>query len=155
MVCASNNFMKILNIFASVAFVGVILCAIPCPAADIYVAQATQGADTGVDAVDAHSVAWFNNSANWGAGATQIGPGCTVHLCGIVSNSITFQAGGSAGNPITILFEPNAKFSAPHWTTAIIAAANNATIDGGQNGIIEATTTGTGLTYSNDTTAIS
>ena len=132
-----------------VVSVGGLLWAMPSSAADIYVAQSAQGADTGTDAANAHSVAWFNNSANWGRASTQIGPGCTVHLCGTVTNSITFQTGGSVGNPITLLFEPNAKFSAPTWSGNIITAAANITIDGDVNGVIEATANGTGLTYQN------
>jgi hypothetical protein len=132
----------------------VLLLATQGIASDIYVAQTSQGVDTGTNAANAHSVAWFNSPVNWGSGSTQIGPGCTVHLCGVVTNSVTFQTGGVAGNPITLLFEPNAKISAPTWTGNIISGASCITIDGGSNGVIEATSNGTGLAYSNNCVGI-
>jgi hypothetical protein len=132
-----------------------LLLLLPCSLkAQIYVAQTAQGADTGADAADAHSVEWFNTPANWGDGTTQIGPGCTVHLCGIVSNPITFQTGGSPSNPITLLFEPNAKLSVATLVGNFITPQSGCTIDGGVNGIIELTANGTGLAYSNDMAAI-
>ena len=100
------NFTMRRSKFFTFVFLATFSLAIRGFAADIYVAQTTQGADNGTNAANAHSVAWFNTLANWGTGLTQIGPGCTVHLCGIVSKSITFQSAGSASNPITLLFEP-------------------------------------------------
>lgn len=149
---AQYSYMKICRLFAVLSiFIGALLCSIHCSATDIYIAQVAQGADNGTNTANAHSVAWFNTAANWGGGAAQIGPGSTVHICGIVTNSITFQTGGSTGNPIVLLFEPNAKISAPTWSGSgnIITAASNVTIDGGSNGVIEATSNGTGLSYQN------
>lgn len=55
--------------------------------------------------------AWFNNGANWGGGASQIGPGTTVLLCGTVTTPITFQGSGSSGSPVTLTFDTGAKIS--------------------------------------------
>src|SRR4051812_8173820 len=82
---------------------------------DIYVAQVAQSGDTGADAANAHSAAWFSTSANWGAGSAQISPGDTVHLTGVFSSALAVQASGTEGNPITLLFESNARLSSPAW----------------------------------------
>ena len=119
----------------------------------IYVAQSLAGSDTGTSCANAHSAAWFNNVANWGTGVGKISPGDTVRLCGTISTKMTFQGGGTAGNPVVLKFEDNAKFSAPTWDVTGTSAAikglslSYIEIDGGTNGIIEATDTGSAPTY--------
>lgn len=147
--------MRACGLFSLMFSVAMGCAVLSCSAADIYIAQTTQGSDTGADPSDAHSIAWLNNSSNWGSGANQVYNGTTVHFCGTITNSLTMPQGGVPGNPITLYFEPNAKFSAPTWTGTIITAASYVTIDGGSNGLIEATANGTGLTYSNNITGIS
>jgi hypothetical protein len=131
-------------------------------AEDLYVADSATGSDNGANCANAHSRAWFNTAANWGGGAGEIDPGDTVHLCGTFTGTagsawLTTQAAGSEGNPITILFESGAIMSAPYWGTndgtnptggAITLAHSYTAVDGGTNGIIENTASGTGLTYS-------
>lgn len=73
-----------------------------CAASDIYISQNAAGADTGADCADAYAASFFNNSANWGSGSGQIGPGDTVRLCGTVSTNLTFQGNGSSGNPVIL-----------------------------------------------------
>ena len=134
------------------------------PGVNIYVAQAAQGGDTGADAANAHSLAWLNNSANWGTGGSQIGPGTTVHLVGTLTNTFTAQGSGTAANPITIFFEPNAMFSAPtlpnNSTWMGLGGQSWITIDGGVNGLIQLTDNGTvsanggTLDYANNVCAI-
>jgi|ERR1035437_221101 hypothetical protein len=81
--------------------------------------------------------------------------GDTVHLVGTFTGGITITNSGTTVNPITFLFEPNAKFSVPTFSGVLIQCnQSNVVIDGGQNGIIEATANGTGLAYSNDFAAI-
>lgn len=139
-------------------------------AEDIYVAQAARGVDTGVDASNAHSVEWFNNSASWGAGTGKISPGDTVHLCGNVTSNLRILGSGSSNNAITILFEPGATMSKPAWSGYIIDVSNQSwiIIDGGAtgliggytgnsnyvNGIIESTQNGTGLANTENATGI-
>lgn len=128
-------------------------------AEDIYVAQTAQGADTGADAADAHSVAWFNTSSNWNSPTKvsgEIGPGDTVHLCGTITSPLTIQASGTAGNVITIFFQSGAKMTAPYWTdSAILSVAKDyITIDGGTNGIIECTANGSTLANHQQTAGI-
>lgn len=83
--------------------------------------------------------AWFNNPANWGTGAGQIGPGTVVLLCGTFSNpstqSLTFQGSGTSGKVITLLFDyaNGANFTSPAWTTPPIQLNSQSyvLIDGG------------------------
>jgi hypothetical protein len=132
---------------------------------DIYVAQLAQGADTGADAANAHSVAWFNTAANWGAGANRISAGDTVHLRGNIISNLIVQSSGSPGNVITILFEPKASMIKAAWTGSIfdVSFRSYITIDGGAtgligsyagktnyiNGLIQSTNSGSGLGFTN------
>jgi hypothetical protein len=119
----------------------------PALANNIYVAQNAVGGDTGADAADAHSVGWLNTTANWWGNT--IGPGSTIHLVGTITNAIQAQSGGSRGNPITIYFEPGAKMSSPTWNSVPIFGQtySDIVVDGGSNGLIEATANGSGLAY--------
>jgi hypothetical protein len=137
-----------------IAFIlALLFCAIGAMAEDIYVAQASAGADSGADAANAHSVTWLNTAANWGAGAGKVSAGDTVHLCGTFTTTAVFQAAGTAGNVITFLFESGAKFSKAHWNqsgvngnAAIYAnGLSYIVVDGGSNGLIECTANGTAL----------
>jgi len=71
-------------------------------ASDIYIAQTAQGANSGADCSNAYAVSFFNSSANWGTGPSQIGPGDKVHLCGTISANLTFQGNGASGNPVIL-----------------------------------------------------
>jgi len=119
---------------------------------DIFVAQNALGAGSGTDCGNARAASWFNSSANWGSGGTQIGPGSTVHLCGTISSVLTVQGNGSSGSPVTILFEAGAKISMPACPALGCLNLDNRgwiVIDGGgpggSNGVIEGTSNGTGL----------
>jgi hypothetical protein len=132
---------------------------------DIYIAQSAVGGDTGANCANAHSAVWFNTAGNWNAVVAtdgKIGPGDTAHLCGNITTALTVQASGTAGNIITILFEPGASMIVAAWaaTGAItVPSKNYITIDGGAtgtiggptgnaalvNGIIQNTDNGTGL----------
>ena len=120
-------------------------------AKDLYISQGATGSDTGSNCMNSHSAAWFNSASSWGASSTQISAGDTVHLCGTLTSPIKVQGSGTAEYPITILFEPNAKFSVPVLSdnSSFITASNRSyiTIDGGTNGIIEVTNNGTALAY--------
>jgi hypothetical protein len=70
-------------------------------------------------------------------------------MSGVVSSELKFKGSGTSGSPITLLFETNAKLSAPFWPPGVDdrgAIHNNANsflvIDGGTNGRIEATANG-------------
>jgi hypothetical protein len=123
-------------------------------AEDIYFAQTSAGANNGTSCSNAKAL----STITWGTSSGQIGPNDTAHLCGTLTSTFTIGASGTDGNPVTIFFEPNAKFSAPTWSSWIIrsVARSYVVIDGGTNGIIEATDNGTNLTYQNyDTIGIS
>lgn len=124
-------------------------------AKDIFVAQAATGNADGTDAANTYALAWLNTAANWNKGAGTIQPGDTVHLLGTLANNLTISGNGTAGNPITLLFEPGAKFSAPTWTGKIINGnLNYVIIDGGSSGVIEATANGIGLANANNFNAV-
>jgi len=123
-------------------------------ASNIYISQ--NGGGTGTSCSSASSVAWFNNSGNWGSGSAQIGPGTTVHLCGTFTGTagqtlLTFQGSGTSGSPITLLFESGANLTAPYWNgtdgAIYVNGLSYITIDGGTNGTIQNTENGTGLAY--------
>jgi hypothetical protein len=133
-------------------------------AESIYIAQTSQGSNTGANAANAHSADWFNTAGNWGTGVGKISPGDTVHLCGTFTgtaggNMLRVQADGAANSPVTILFEPGAIMQAPYWlhvnSSGGMAGAgaidtrshNYITIDGGTNGVIRNTDNGSLLAY--------
>jgi hypothetical protein len=117
---------------------------------DIYIAQSAAGTGSGQDCADAKALSFFNTSGNWGTGASQIGPGTTVHLCGTVTvaagaQALIAQGNGANSNPITIKFEPNAIIQAPYLSSggAINLSSHSfITVDGGINGLIQNTLNG-------------
>jgi chitodextrinase len=128
---------------------------------NIYIAQDQSGTGDGSSCANAYAVSFFNTAANWGAGAGQIGPGTIVHLCGTFtgaegSNMLTTHGNGNSGNPATILFEPGAVLTAPYWSASGALIINNSyvVVDGGANGIIEATANGTLLANQADSEGI-
>lgn len=123
---------------------------------DLYIAQSSAGSADGSSCANAFAVTFFNTAGNWGAGAGKISPGDTVHGCGTITSKLLFQASGTTGNPITFLFESGAKMSAATWGTGATgeaisfqgnAAASFLTINGGTNGLIEATDNGSSPTF--------
>lgn len=119
-------------------------------ATSVYVTQngSAAGSCTGSPLL---SAAQFNNSASWGTGSSQIGPGTTVHLCGTFTGSagstmLALKGSGTSGHPITLRFESGAALKAPYWSSsggAINAGGRSyIVIDGGSNGLIENTLNG-------------
>ena len=129
-------------------------------AADIYFAQNSTGADTGADCTNAHALTWFNSTVNWAnpKQSGKIGPNDTAHFCGSVATTATIQASGSPGAPITLQFEPGAKFSSAVWSNATGAINTNkknyVTINGGVDGVIENTDNGTLLGHKTNSIGI-
>jgi hypothetical protein len=119
---------------------------------DIYIAQSAAGGASGVNCAGALPMTFFNAASNWGTGAAQIGPGTTVHLCGTFTASagasgyLTFQGSGASGSPITLTFESGAIVQAPYWGAngaIYVSGKSYITIDGGADGLIQATLNGT------------
>jgi hypothetical protein len=137
-----------------ILFILLIIISLASPAftADYYIAQTAAGDADGTSCANADAIA----DLTWGAG-NMVAAGDTLHLCGTITSTLTVGASGSAGQPITILFESGAKLSqgegtawgggtSPSTSAAIYAASKSyITIDGGTNGIIENTDNGTGL----------
>jgi hypothetical protein len=123
-------------------------------ATDIYITP--DGSSQGVCTTNPQTPAWFNSGSNWGSGASQIGPGTTVHLCGAfsggaASNVLTTQGNGASGNPVTIKFEAGATIKASSCGTfstnptgGCIKVQNQwITVDGNNTGVIQNTLNGT------------
>lgn len=113
------------------------------PRQEKYVAQTSSGTGDGSSCANAmalSSYTWTENDV--------------LHLCGTLTDTITIGA-----DNVTIIFEPNAKLSKASWGTGTSAAIyasgkDGIIIDGGINGIVEATDNGTSLTNQNDSEAI-
>jgi hypothetical protein len=125
----------------------------PPAGSNLYIASSATGVGDGSSCANAYALSFFNTSGNWGSSAGQIGPGITVHLCGVIvglanSTALTFQGSGSSGNVLTLKFESGASLSAPYWSAngAInLGAHSYLVVDGGTNGVIQNTANGTGL----------
>ena len=119
---------------------------------EIFIADTARGADTGVDVNNAHGLDWVNNSANWGEGAGKISAGDTLRLSGVMTKPLYLTGSGTEDKPITVTFLSGARFSAPTWasdSSIITVRGAHIIIDGGENGVIEATDNGTALTHHN------
>jgi hypothetical protein len=149
---------------------------------DIYIAQVASGSANGSSCANAYAYTYFNTSGNWTssvASGTQIGPGSTVHVCGVITvgantEALVFQQSGTSGNPITLYFESGAAIKAPTFppqgSGGAVDASNNSWIvingnggsGGATQGVIEATATGDSraacpggsCTYSGDSNGI-
>jgi hypothetical protein len=130
-------------------------------AANVYITP--NGTSQGACTTNPQPPAWFNSASNWGSGSSQIGPGTTVHLCGTFNfgssaTGLNAQGSGTAGSPVTILFEAGTILQAPDFggggAAIRLDGANYVTVDGGgtgnagagsfvPNGIIQATLSGT------------
>jgi hypothetical protein len=125
--------------------------ATPC----IYVAESSAGKGSGADCANAYGVSWFNDSSSWGSSVGQIGPGTSVHLCGVIdvpagTTGLTVQGSGTKAAPITIYFELGAVLESPYFPTnsfnqAALVMMNQSwvIVDGGTNGLIQNTLNGT------------
>ncbi len=117
----------------------------------LYVAQNASGADSGDSCADAHSAAWFDSPADWGGGKSQIGTGGVVFLCGTISSPLTAFGSGTSTAPITIDWASGAALAEPYCPTGNNQGCFNTngqsylTLNGGSNGVIEATANGSGL----------
>ncbi len=132
-----------------------LLCAPPAAGGvQHYVAQYASGSGNGDSCANATPISYYSGS--WSG---KVAAGDTLHLCGTLTSTLTIGASGSAGSPITILFEPGAKFSKAYWvwsSPAIVGGSYSyIIIDGGTNGIIENTDNGSALAYQQNTLGIS
>jgi hypothetical protein len=101
-------------------------------AANVYITP--NGSSQGACTTNPQTPAWFNNSANWGSGGGQIGPGTKVLLCGTITTPLTAQGSGSSGNRITITFDTGASITLPVCPSSgclNIANMSNIVLDGG------------------------
>lgn len=115
-----------------------------CRAEDIFYAQDSIGSFNGSNCANAKAI----SSLTWNGGVGSVDAGDTAHLCGTIISGITVGASGRAGSPIVFKFENGAKMSAANWAVnrpITIVGKNNIIVDGGTNGVIEATDTGTAL----------
>ena len=120
-------------------------------AADVYLGPTAGGAGDGSSCANARVYTYFNSGANWGAGATQIGPGTKAHVCGTIPLGVnggpafTFQGSGTSGNVVTLLFETGAQITSPAMAAGVqLNGQSFVKVDGGTNGTITNTANGTG-----------
>lgn len=109
--------------------------------ADFFVAQSSAGTADGSSCANAAAVSTLSTATHWTAGNI-------IGLCGTITSSITAQASGTSGNPITVYWEPGAKISQAVCPSTGCFNTNSKTwltLDGGTNGIIESTDNGTTL----------
>ena len=126
-------------------------------AEDLYFSQSGAGLHNGTVGNE-WSVSEASTAGNWGAGAGKISAGDTLHVTGIITSSLTCQGGGTAGSPVILFFEPNAKFSSGAFPNSGAINCNgfsNITIDGGANGVIENTDNGSGLGHQQQSVGLS
>jgi len=133
--------------------VACVLFVLPALATTRYVAQSA-GTFTGGTACNGQTAitpATFN-------GLT-LSAGDITYICGTLTASaganglLSISQSGTSGNPISIIFDTGAIITSPYWGAhgAIVASSQGyIVIDGGTNGVIQATANGTGLTYQND-----
>lgn len=147
-------------------------------AKDIYISQSGDGTQDGTSAGNAKPLSFLNSIYSWGyapaygwssSDASLIQPGDNVHLVGTINAPaggfiVGLRGSGTNGGPIKVIFETNAKISVPALSDLYGGGGpfgdtpNNLiygsqcsymTIDGGSNGILEATDNGTTNTYHN------
>jgi hypothetical protein len=122
-------------------------------ASETYVAQSASGAGSGSSCSAARAVGSLSGS-DWTAGNT-------IHLCGLISSSLSVRGNGTSGSPITVVFEPGASITVPACGAngcINLMGSSYVVIDGGSTpcgyvggvdipcaGMIAATQTGTGL----------
>jgi hypothetical protein len=146
----------------------------PSRAADFYIAQTATGDASGRDINNCKPYSFFTTASNWGgatgtticAAATKNTTRDVIHLVGTITGQLAWPdaypydtSTGSAG--LSIVFEPNAKLSAPAWPKGAIywesskyVQKHRVTIDGGVNGLIECTDNGTNKANQLDSSGI-
>ena len=115
--------------------------------AAVYIGQSAAGAANGSSCANQLAASFFNSGSNWGNGASQIGPGTTVHLCGTITTALVAQGSGSSGNPITLQWESGASLSVCNNVGALqLTTKSYFTVDlGGNTAAITCPNNGTGL----------
>lgn len=122
---------------------------------NFYISQTAIGSGDASSATNAAIASFFNTVGNWSAVAGtpgKISPGDTVYIVGTVSTPLVFQGSGDPGQSIVLTGYVGGKMSAPTWTTSAVLAEgdlfaglkHDITVD---SLAIEATDSGTGLTY--------
>lgn len=124
----------------------------------IYISQSGSATGTGSGCSSAKPVAWLNTATNWGDGSGKVSAGDTVHLCGVISQTVYVLGNGAPGNPVTVRFEPGARLSSPAWDASrggLYAKGRQfVLIDGAGVGIIENTANGSALQYKVQSTGL-
>jgi hypothetical protein len=104
-------------------------------ATNVYITP--DGTSQGACSSSPQTPAWFNSASNWGSGASQIGPGTSVLLCGTITTPLTFQGSGLSGDSITMTFDTGAAINPSSCSNGIgnaclsVAGRSYIIIDGG------------------------
>jgi hypothetical protein len=123
-------------------------------ATNVYITQT--GGPSGNCTSNVQTPAFFNNASNWGSGASQIGPGTTVLLCGTFTfatnaSGLIVQGSGTSTSAVTIQFDSGAVlqsnafggFASPYGAGIVINGFNYITVDGQNTGTIKNLLNGT------------
>lgn len=81
----------------------------------VYISQSGAGSQDGTSCANAKTLVFFNDPTNWGGASGQIGPSTVVHMCGTFTQEWDIRGSGLNGQPITLMWETNAK-----WMNTII-----------------------------------
>ncbi|HET6866291.1 MAG TPA: hypothetical protein VFH80_10220 [Solirubrobacteraceae bacterium] len=112
------------------------------PTVNYYVAQTAAGTGSGSGSCsNAAAVSTLSTSTEWTAGNV-------IGLCGTITSAINAEGSGTAGNPITVYWEPGATLSNANWGQGAAISTNShtyLTFNGGSDGSIQATALGSGL----------
>ena len=113
----------------------------------VYIGQGNAGNADGSSCANQLAASFFNSGSNWGNGASQIGPGTTVHLCGTITSALVAQGNGSSAGTITIQSEKGASLAVCNNVGALqLTTKSYFTVDlGGNSAAITCPNNGTGL----------
>jgi hypothetical protein len=116
----------------------------------VFVEQGGKGAETGASCSAAHSVSWLDTESHWSAHGGTIAAGDTVMLCKgePITSAVEVRGSGSSGKPIELYFASGAKIAPKACPSSgcisVEGRMEYVTINGGTNGVVEATNSGTG-----------
>jgi hypothetical protein len=132
-------------------FVVLLVFSVVCRAEtkEVYLSQSGSGLQDGSSCANAQPVMWLNQEST-----TLVG-GDKIHICDVITSMLEPKGDGAPDDPIRIIFEKNAKISAPtfwiearHFGAGInLEGRHFYIVDGGENGTIEATSNGTPGSY--------
>jgi hypothetical protein len=143
--------MSVVRTLSKIAFALLVLAATAfssrASASAVYIGQSNAGTADGSSCANQLAASFFNSGSNWGNGASQIGPGTTVNLCGTITTALVAQGSGSSSATVTIQWQQGASLSVCNNVGALqLTTKSYFTVDlGGNSAAITCPNNGTGL----------